>query len=101
MGKGTLTVLRRELLLQTGRLPLYLKNPQRATQIVVDFRAKGDHNRKKRPREEDRMEFYATLGDPCAKREVLEKLFRAGMTGIRVNLSHTSQIGRASCRERV
>ena len=36
------------------------------------------------------MEFYATLGDPCAKREVLEKLFRAGMTGIRVNLSHTS-----------
>ena len=36
------------------------------------------------------MEYYATLGDPCAKREVLDKLFRAGMTGIRVNLSHTS-----------
>lgn len=36
------------------------------------------------------MEFYATLGDPCAKRDILEKLFRAGMTGIRVNLSHTS-----------
>lgn len=35
------------------------------------------------------MEFYATLGDPCARRDVLDKLFRAGMTGIRVNLSHT------------
>ena len=36
------------------------------------------------------MEFYATLGDPCAKRDILEQLFRAGMTGVRVNLSHTS-----------
>ncbi len=36
------------------------------------------------------MEFYATLGDPCARRDILDKLFRAGMTGIRVNLSHTS-----------
>lgn len=36
------------------------------------------------------MEYYATLGDPCAKRDVLDGLFRAGMTGIRVNLSHTS-----------
>lgn len=36
------------------------------------------------------MEFYATLGEPCARRDVLDKLFRAGMTGIRVNLSHTS-----------
>ena len=36
------------------------------------------------------MDFYATLGDPCAKRAILDKLFRAGMTGIRVNLSHTS-----------
>ena len=36
------------------------------------------------------MEYYATLGDPCARREVLDKLFQAGMTGIRVNLSHTS-----------
>ena len=35
------------------------------------------------------MEFYATLGQPCAKRDVLDQLFRAGMTGIRVNLSHT------------
>lgn len=36
------------------------------------------------------MEFYATLGDPCAKREIIDKLFRVGMTGARLNLSHTS-----------
>lgn len=36
------------------------------------------------------MEFYATLGDPCAKGEVLDRLFQAGMTGARLNLSHTS-----------
>ena len=36
------------------------------------------------------MDYYATLGDPCARREVLDGLFQAGMTGIRVNLSHTS-----------
>ena len=23
------------------------------------------------------MEFYATLGDPCARRDILDKLFRA------------------------
>ena len=36
------------------------------------------------------MEVYATLGDPCAKRDILDRMFQAGMTGIRVNLSHTS-----------
>jgi len=36
------------------------------------------------------MEFYATLGDSCAKRDILDQMFQAGMTGIRVNLSHTS-----------
>ena len=36
------------------------------------------------------MEFYATLGQPCASRDVLDRLFQAGMTGLRVNLSHTS-----------
>ena len=36
------------------------------------------------------MEFYATLGAACQKRETLEQMFRAGMTGIRLNLSHTS-----------
>ena len=33
------------------------------------------------------MEFYGTLGDACWERETLEKLFRAGMTGARLNLS--------------
>ena len=36
------------------------------------------------------MDFYATLGDSCARMELLDGLFRAGMTGARVNLSHTS-----------
>ncbi len=36
------------------------------------------------------MDFYATLGDSCARVELLDGLFRAGMTGARVNLSHTS-----------
>lgn len=41
-----------------------------------------------------RMEFYATLGEPCARRAVLDQLFQAGMTGLRVNLSH---IGLSQC----
>ena len=36
------------------------------------------------------MEYYATLGDPCAKQDILERMFRTGMTGVRLNLSHTS-----------
>ena len=36
------------------------------------------------------MEFYATLGAACSKAEVLDRLFRAGMTGARLNLSHTA-----------
>ena len=36
------------------------------------------------------MEYYATLGDPCASRNILDQLFRAGMTGARLNMSHTS-----------
>ena len=35
------------------------------------------------------MEFYGTLGDACWERETLEKLFRAGMTGARLNLSRS------------
>ena len=41
------------------------------------------------------MEFYATLGTACSRRETLEDMFRAGMTGLRLNLSHTSL---AQCR---
>lgn len=37
-----------------------------------------------------RMEFYGTLGPACSGRDTLVSLFRAGMTGARLNLSHTS-----------
>ena len=36
------------------------------------------------------MEFYATLGASCRDRDTLDRLFQAGMTGARLNLSHTS-----------
>ena len=35
------------------------------------------------------VQIYATLGPACAAQNVLEKMFQAGMTGIRLNLSHT------------
>ena len=35
------------------------------------------------------MDFYATLGASCAQREILLSMFQAGMTGVRLNLSHT------------
>lgn len=34
------------------------------------------------------MEFYATLGPACSAPQTLDGLFRAGMTGARLNLSH-------------
>ncbi len=34
------------------------------------------------------MEYYATLGPACADRETLVRMFRYGMTGVRLNLSH-------------
>ena len=40
------------------------------------------------------MEFYGTLGTACADAETLSALFAAGMTGARLNLSHT---GLAAC----
>ena len=36
------------------------------------------------------MEFYATLGPACSAPETLDALFRAGMTGVRLNLSHVT-----------
>lgn len=36
------------------------------------------------------MEFYATLGGACRDAATLEGLFAAGMTGARLNLSHTT-----------
>ncbi len=36
------------------------------------------------------MEFYGTLGTACQDADTLLRLFQAGMTGLRLNLSHTS-----------
>ena len=36
------------------------------------------------------MEIFGTLGPACANAAVLEQMFRSGMTGLRLNLSHTS-----------
>ena len=41
------------------------------------------------------MELYGTLGTSCARRETLYAMFQAGMTGARLNLSHTTL---AACR---
>ena len=38
---------------------------------------------------------YGTFGPGCADRETMEKMFAAGMTGMRLNLSHTSLIDSA------
>ena len=34
------------------------------------------------------MEYYGTIGHACADRETLRAMYRAGMTGVRLNLSH-------------
>lgn len=36
------------------------------------------------------LDFYGTLGTTCRDKETIYKLFRAGMTGARLNLSHTT-----------
>ena len=36
------------------------------------------------------MDYYATMGTACCAPETAEALFRAGMTGCRLNLSHTT-----------
>lgn len=38
----------------------------------------------------NKIEYYGTLGPACAKEEILVSMFEAGMTGIRLNLSHKS-----------
>lgn len=35
------------------------------------------------------VQIYGTLGPACSKQEVLERMFDAGLTGMRLNLSHT------------
>ena len=36
------------------------------------------------------VEVYGTLGPACAEGEILREMFRSGMTGMRLNLSHVS-----------
>ena len=36
------------------------------------------------------MDFYATLGRACGHPSAMEELFGAGMTGLRLNLSHAA-----------
>lgn len=38
------------------------------------------------------MDIYATLGPACAREDLLRAMFDAGMTGIRLNLSHVSLV---------
>ena len=45
------------------------------------------YNRKKRNRVIF-LEFYGTIGPACAQPETLQRMVEAGMTGIRMNLSH-------------
>ncbi len=37
----------------------------------------------------ERIDIYGTLGPACRQQETLEKMFACGMTGMRLNLSHT------------
>lgn len=37
---------------------------------------------------EDEMQYYGTLGPACKDTETLAAMFRAGMTGVRLNMSH-------------
>lgn len=34
------------------------------------------------------MQYYGTLGPACSEREILKEMLEAGMTGVRLNLSH-------------
>ncbi|MCR4955863.1 MAG: pyruvate kinase [Lachnospiraceae bacterium] len=36
------------------------------------------------------MDLFGTLGPACCSEEVLEEMFKAGMTGVRLNLSHSN-----------
>ena len=34
------------------------------------------------------MQYYGTLGPACLEEEILRRMIREGMTGLRINLSH-------------
>ena len=37
-----------------------------------------------------KTQIYGTFGPACRSREILEEMIKAGMTGMRLNLSHTT-----------
>ena len=41
------------------------------------------------------VQIYGTLGPACSGTETLARLFEAGMTGVRLNLSHVGLPGAA------
>lgn len=43
-----------------------------------------------------KLELYGTLGPCCHSKDILKQMFLAGMTGLRLNLSHTTL---SDCRE--
>lgn len=45
--------------------------------------------------------LYGTLGPACRDADMLARLIQAGMTGLRINLSHGSLAGCASWLEQV
>ena len=47
------------------------------------------------------MEIYGTLGPACDDIATLEQMFRAGMTGVRLNLSHVTLRDAAAQIERL
>ncbi len=48
--------------------------------------------------EKRRVDIYGTLGPSCDDPDVLKEMFEAGMTGIRINLSHVSLL---ECRQSI
>ena len=44
-------------------------------------------------RDVEKINIYGTLGPACGQQEILEKMFACGMTGMRLNLSHTGLAG--------
>ena len=40
--------------------------------------------------EEIKIQIYGTFGPSCKSEEVLEEMIKAGMSGMRLNLSHTT-----------
>ena len=43
------------------------------------------------------MDFYGTIGPACAQPAILQHMVEAGMTGIRMNLSHGPLAAHTDC----